>query len=451
MQETPVQAHRDASSGLEATEAPPRKPRVLLVAEAANPEMVSVPLVGWSSAMALAKVADVHLVTQVRNRAAILRYGLVEDVDFTTIDTEAVAIFLMKVSRTLKMGWTLGTALSSIAQPYFEHLVWKKFKSRIRAGEFDIVHRTIPLTPTAPSLLASRCRRAGVPFILGPLNGGLPWPKGFDHVRRQEREWLSYVRSFYKLLPGYHSTRRDASAIIAGSRDVIEQMPAKYINKCVYVPENAIDMSRFVTRRTRLATRPIRGVFIGRLVPYKGAGMVLNAAVDLIRDGSLRLDIIGDGPEMAELKQIVEREGIGEGVTFLGWVEHTQIADHLVNSDLFIFPSIREFGGGAVLEAMAVGVVPVIVDYGGPPELATEETAYLIPMGNRSKIIERLREVLTAIAKDPTQIEEKSRAAIRRIERFFTWDAKAEQISGIYQWVLGQRPTKPDYSIPLGD
>jgi glycosyltransferase involved in cell wall biosynthesis len=72
-------------------------------------------------------------------------------------------------------------------------------------------------------------------------------------------------------------------------------------------------------------------------------------------------------------------------------------------------------------------------------------------MGSRSKIIERLREVLTAIAKDPTQIEEKSRASIQRIERFFTWEAKAQQISGIYQWVLGQRPTKPDYSMPLGD
>ncbi len=451
MQESPVQTHRDASSGPEAVEAPPRKPRVLLVAEAANPEMVSVPLIGWALARALTKVADVHLVTQVRNRDTLVRYGLVEDVDFTAIDTEAIANFLLKVGNVLKMGWTLGTALNSITYPYFEHLVWDKFKSRIRAGEFDLVHRTIPLSPTLPSLLASRCRRAGVPFILGPLNGGLPWPKGFDHVRRQEKEWLSYVRSFYKLLPGYHSTRRDASAIIAGSRDVIEQMPAKYLDKCVYIPENAIDISRFVIRRTRRAIHPIRGVFIGRLVPYKGAGMLLEAAAGLIRDGRLRLDIIGDGPEMAELKQVVEREGIGEGVSFLGWIEHKFIADHLVNSDLFLFPSIREFGGGAVLEAMAIGVVPVIVDYGGPPELATEETGYLIPMGGRSKIIERLREVLTAIAKDPTQIEEKSRASIQRIERFFTWEAKAQQISGIYQWVLGQRPTKPDYSMPLGD
>src|SRR4051812_5722890 len=85
--------------------------RVLLIAEACNPEWVSVPLVGWSHARALAAVHDVHLVTQVRNRDAIKRAGLVEEKDFTVIDSEAVARPAYRLAGMLgaktNTGWTV--------------------------------------------------------------------------------------------------------------------------------------------------------------------------------------------------------------------------------------------------------------------------------------------------------------------------------------------------------
>src|SRR5688500_12028847 len=152
-----------------------RRLRPLLIAEAANPEWVSVPLVGWSHARAIMEVTGAHLVTQIRNRDAVARTGLVEGEHFTAIDSEAVAKQVYKLSSLIRVksgvNWTTSTALQSLAYPYFEHLVWQQFGERLREREFDVVHRITPLSPTTPSSIARKCREAGVPFLLGPLNG----------------------------------------------------------------------------------------------------------------------------------------------------------------------------------------------------------------------------------------------------------------------------------------
>ncbi len=429
--------------------------RVLIIAEAANPEWVSVPLTGWSTYEALTKLGEMHLVTQIRNRDAIRRAGLTEGSDFTAINSERISRPFCRIRELVRggkgRGWTTATAFNTLSYYYFEHLVWKQFGARIKSGEYDIVHRITPLSPTTPSLIAARCRRAGVPFVLGPLNGGLPWPKQFRAARWQEKEWMSYVRGAHKLLPGYRSTRRYASAILIGSIDTWRQMPVRYHDKCCYVVDPAIDTSRFSRRRQRQARRPIRAIFVGRLVPYKGADMLIEAAVPLVQRGDLTVDVIGDGPQMGELRAMVDRAGVAEGVRLHGWVKHTAVQDFMVEADVFVFPSIREFGGGVVLEAMAVGLVPIVVDYGGPAEYVTPRCGHLVPLSIRGSIVEELRSVLGELVSNPSEIEKRAVCAARRARKWFTWEAKASQIMEAYRWVLGERPDKPDFGMPLPD
>ena len=228
-------------------------------------------------------------------------------------------------------------------------------------------------------------------------------------------------------------------------------MPRPYLDKCFYLPENAIDPARFTRRRTRRAGKPIRAVFLGRLVPYKGADMLLTAAAPLVKAGAMTVDIVGDGPQMPDLKAIVEREQIAHGVRLPGWVDHKNVQDWLVDADLFTFPSIREFGGAVALEAMAVGLVPAVMDYGGLGELVTPKTGFLLPMGTRPQIVERLRSLLAYLCDHPGEIDSRSGAALRRAHEQFVWPAKARQIVQVYDWVLGRRPDKPQFPIPTPD
>lgn len=434
------------------------RPRVLMLAESCNPEWISVPLVGWSHYQAVAQLADVHLVTRTRNVAALRRVGLKEGDDFTAIDTEFVFEPMVRLVRFISgkgRGWTLLMALTLPSYLLFEHLAWRRFRRRLRSGQFDVVHRVTPVSPAVPSPLASRCRRLKVPFVLGPLNGGLAWPKQYPELRHNEREGFSRFRDVFKLLPGYRRTREAANAIIVGGRSALAEIPRRWRAKTIYLPENGYDPARFPTPPVRTAdayvARPLRAIFIGRLVPYKGCDLLLEAAAALIASGRLTLDIIGDGPENGRLRQLAADLGIETGVRFLGECCHRVSMQHLVGADILTFPSLREFGGAVVLEAMAMGVVPIVVNYGGPGELASPDCAFLLQMKERSGLVHDLRDILAGIVADPAQLVGRAERGMRRARRFFAWPRKAEQILCVYRWVVGRTDIRPDWGAPFSD
>lgn len=439
---------QDAASSSAAQSGAARRPRVLVIAEAANPEWVSVPLIGWSLAEALRGVADVHLVTQIRNRDAILRKGWVEGVDFTAIDTEAIAAPAWKLSQVLRMGesrgWTIVQAISSLTYPWFERKVWKQFGPALKRGDYDLVHRITPLSPAASGPLAAQCLKAGVPYVLGPLNGGVPWPKGFEAEQKQEGEWLSRARGLLQVFPGRRRMLQACSAILYASKFTRGDIPAPLLERSIYLPENAIDPARFF-REAAPEPGTLKACFIGRFVPLKGLGMLVEAAKPLLRAGKMELHLVGDGPVAAGLKE--QAAGL-PGIHFHGWLKHEEVQDVAARCHVLAFPSIREFGGGAVLEGMALGLAPLVVDYGGPADLVTPEVGIKIPLTTREEMTQALQQALEQMAANPGQTARMGQASRQRVTELFTWPRRAEQIAQIYDWVLGRRPTRPEPITP---
>src|SRR5262249_23000329 len=158
-------------------------------------------------------------------------------------------------------------------------------------------------------------------------------------------------------------------------------------DKCVYIPENGVDLDRLQLARNRSACLPLRGAFVGRLVPYKGADMLLEAAADFLRRGELELDIIGDGPQRTLPQEIVWRLRIQDSVRLHGWTPHTEVSNKLRTCHFMALPSIREFGGGVVVEAMALGVTPIVADYAGPSELVDEKTGIRVPFQDEKSLV----------------------------------------------------------------
>src|SRR5207245_9940035 len=112
-------------------------------------------------------------------------------------------------------------------------------------------------------------------------------------------------------------------------------------------------------------------LFVGRLVPYTACDLGLRGVDSLLQSRWAHFAVLGDGPERHTLEQLTRSLSIATAVSFCGWLSHSEVLNRLRTADVLVFPSIREFGGGVVFEALALGAIPVVVDFGGPGDGVT--------------------------------------------------------------------------------
>jgi len=420
--------------------------RALVLAEECNPAWPSLPLVGYNTCRALAERLDLVVATHVRNRASLGDGGLGR-AEVVFIDNEYVARPMYRAATRLRGGdavnWTANVAMAYLPYLAFEREVWKRFRGDLRAGRFDLVHRVTPMSPTLPSPFAAW---SPVPFVLGPLNGGLPWPREFRAELRREREWLTYVRSAYRWLPYYRSTYRRAAAILAAFPHTIEDLPEEARARALDFPEVGIDPERFRAAAERGPRDRLTLLFVGRLVPYKCPDVAVRAFASSPRLRSHQLVVVGDGPERAALDALIRAEGLGEHVRLAGALPQAQVAQAMREADLFVFPSIRELGAGVVVEAMACGLPCVVTDYGGPGGLVDETRGVKVPLGTREELVAGFRSALEGLASDAARRARLGAQAHAYALREYAWSAKAQKIERVYEWVLGRSAARPVFA-----
>lgn len=98
---------------------------------------------------------------------------------------------------------------------------------------------------------------------------------------------------------------------------------------------------------------------VGRMVPYKNVGALLDAMAIVKQRGNTRLLVAGDGPCLEELKARGESLSLGESIKWLGQVAEAEMAALYCAADVYVTTSIHEPGPRTIMEALAVGC-PVI-------------------------------------------------------------------------------------------
>jgi len=422
--------------------------RVLVLAPDCDPERVSIPFVTYCHVAALAQLHDVSLVigspVEDSVRRAKAPFRSIEVVRMPLLER----IYKWSLRRIFKSNYDT-QVLTAFGYPFsvaFEWWAWRQLRRRIFSGEFDVVLRILPMAATLPSPFAFFLRKGPIPFVIGPVTGGLPWPPGFEQLENQ-KEWVANLRTLYRYVPFARSTYRRATAIIAATSQTYSEFAA-YCDKLFFVPEPGIAESLCSPdTRSPKPDAKLDLIFVGGLVPRKACDLALRAAAPLLRNDVARFTVVGDGPERSHLEQMVRSLGIEKEVSFCGWVSHAEVLKRLGSADLLVFPSLRDNGAGIVFEALASGAVPVVADFGGPGDIVHPAVGYKVPLTNGDDIVAQIEKILTKLAHNRDQIQLLRQQGMAHVRECLTWDAKARATTRVLQWAVRRGP-KPDMPPP---
>ena len=420
--------------------------RILVLGPDCHPTRVSMPYVTYSHAAALAQLHDVTLVAAAHVEEDLRR----ANAPFRAIEVVRTPGLLKRIKdpvlRRIKPDSQMKTAFGYPFAMAFEWQAWRQLRHRIAAREFDVVLRVLPMSAVVPSPFARFLRNGPIPFVIGPLNGGLPWPQGFSQIDKT-KTWIAGFRNLHQFMPFGRSTYRYAAAIIGASSQICSEF-AVYRDKLFFIPEPGIDRSVCsADSRTPQAGGQLQLIFVGGLVPWKACDLALRGAAPLLRNNFARFTVVGDGQERQCLEQLTRSLGIEHAVTFTGWLKHAEVFSRLRSADVFVYPSLKENGGGVVFQALASGAVPVVVDFGGPGDIVDADVGRKVPLTNESDIVSRIESTLTELASNRDLLGRLRRQGMAYARERLTWDAKAQMTTQVLNWVVGRAP-KPTLSCP---
>ncbi|MFN8643937.1 MAG: glycosyltransferase [Candidatus Binatia bacterium] len=220
----------------------------------------------------------------------------------------------------------------------------RALRAALAADRIDVVHAWLFIA-NAFAWAATRC-------------GGPPLVTSARNCKRSGRALDALNRRAFAA----------SAAIIVNSRQVRDYVAHVYAapSERITVVYNAIDLDRFQPPARARATAAPRVVMVGRLVAQKNPLLFVAAAAALrARMPGVRFQLVGDGPQRAEVEAAVRAAGLGDSLELAG--ERHDVPALLHAADLFWLTSDWEGPPNAVLEALAAGLPVVATDVGGPP------------------------------------------------------------------------------------
>jgi glycosyltransferase involved in cell wall biosynthesis len=191
-----------------------------------------------------------------------------------------------------------------------------------------------------------------------------------------------------------------------------------------------VNPADFTTSPLRETRSPLEIICVARLAPVKAHPVLLDAFARLVREGrDVRLHLVGDGPDRAELEARCARAQLNQRVVFHGWRNYDDVAALYRQADIAVLASFDEGIPVALMEAMAMQIPCVATNVGGLPELIQDGVnGLLVPASDA----EGLAQALARLFGDTSLRCRLGQAARDRILRDFDLLKNVDRLAEIF-------------------
>lgn len=266
------------------------------------------------------------------------------------------------------------------------------------AGRHDGIYATDTYTHGFAALVVSTIRRK--PFILR-FTGDAAWESAFN--QGLTRDYIvTFQTKWYGIKIGFRKWLR--KQILAGADRIITDCEflknlVKIIgvdNTKVMVINNAAEPLPEARERKNFGEHVL--FTQARLVPWKGVAAIIDALLIVQRQFSdVKLLIMGDGPELNNLKTKAAAMNLDEAVIFLGKVTDKAVKkSYYQASRVFILNTFYEGMSNTLPEAMTEGLPIITTRAGGNPEFVDEHNGRLVEYNNTQQIADAVVELFSS-------------------------------------------------------
>jgi glycosyltransferase involved in cell wall biosynthesis len=301
-----------------------------------------------------------------------------------------------------------------------------------RGERFDIAHQPVPVAMRYPSPVVG----LGVPYLIGPIGGSLTSPPGF--AGDDTAPWYVGLRALDGLRlrrdPLLRRTYEGADCVLGIASYVRESLEGLHIRRFEVMSETGIEQLPPAPIRGAVH-RPIRLLFVGRLIRTKGARDAI-LAMRYLTDLDVVLDVVGDGSDRSACEQLATELGLGQRVLFHGRQPQASVAAFYRHDDIFVFPSYREPGGNVTYEAMAAGLPVITSDRGGPGAAIDDSSGIRITPTTPDEYAHELAAAIRRLVDNEELRNKLGEGAYRRVGEVALWDQKISRATALYGEIL---------------